>query len=121
MYEVVFYRDKNGVSEISDLLDQLQMKAETNKTARINRQKILSYMKALSEYGTRLGMPFVEHIEGDIWQLRPLKHRMFFFYWTDNKFVILHHFEKKTRKTPRREIDIAIAHMNDHLEREGRL
>lgn len=57
MFELIFYRDKNGVSDIVDLLDRLKEEGETSKTARINRQKILAYMKALSEHGTRLGKP----------------------------------------------------------------
>ncbi|MFI3237795.1 MAG: type II toxin-antitoxin system RelE/ParE family toxin [Lachnospiraceae bacterium] len=29
---------------------------------------------------------------------------MFFFYWKDNKFVLLHHFLKKTQKTPQKKL-----------------
>ena len=49
MYEIEYYRDKNGKSEIVDYLDELQKKAETSKTDRINREKILSYIAALAE------------------------------------------------------------------------
>ncbi|MDZ5724784.1 type II toxin-antitoxin system RelE/ParE family toxin [Acetobacterium sp. K1/6] len=38
----------------------------------------------------------VKHIDGDIWELRPLADRIFFFYWKDNTFVLLHYFHKKT-------------------------
>ena len=118
MFDLIFYKDKNGVSDIVNMLDQLKIEALTSKTARINRQKTLAYMKALSEHGTMLGKPFVKHIESDIWELRPLRNRIFFFYWKDDKYVLLHHFIKKTQKTPRREIDTAISKMNDYLERE---
>jgi len=55
-------------------------------------------------HGTRVGEPVVKHIGGDIWELRPLTRRIFFFYWKDNKFILLHHFVKKTNKTPANEI-----------------
>jgi phage-related protein len=119
MYEVVFYRDKSGKSEIVEFLDELKEKSETSKNERINREKILTYIVALKQYGTHIGQPVVKHIDGSIWELRPLANRIFFFYWKDNKFVLLHHFIKKTRKTPLREIEQARAKMKDFIERHG--
>jgi phage-related protein len=43
----------------------------------------------------------------------------FYRYWKDNKFVLLHHFVKKTQKTPPREIEKARAELKDFLERYG--
>ena len=67
--------------------------------------------------GTRAGMPYTKHIDGDIWELRPLKDRFFFVYWKNNKFIALHHFHKKTKKTPKREVDQAKRNLDDFLER----
>ena len=119
MYEVEFYRDKNGKSEIVEYLDELRRKGNTSKSERINSDKILSYIIALKQYGTRIGQPTVKHIDGDIWELRPINNRIFFFYWKDNKFVLLHHFIKKTNKTPLREIEQARSKMRDFIERHG--
>ena len=119
MYEIIFYRSRNGKSEIEQYLDELAKKAQTSKTDRINRIKILSYLNALSEYGTRIGQPIVKHIEGNIWELRPLSKRIFFFYWKDNKFVLLHHFIKKSQKTPARELEQARLKLKDFLERSS--
>ena len=117
LYEVEFYYDRHGKSEIVDFLDDLKEKSETNKTARINREKILAYIGALARYGTRIGVPYVKHIDGEIWELRPLGNRIFFFYWKDNKFVLLHHFIKKTQKTPPIEIAKAQNNLKDFKER----
>ncbi|MCM1330178.1 MAG: type II toxin-antitoxin system RelE/ParE family toxin [Ruminococcus sp.] len=117
MYEVIFYRDKSGKSEVEDFIRELAQKSAASKTDRINFTKILSYLNSLSTYGTRIGTPVVKHISDDIWELRPLSNRIFFFYWKDNKFVLLHHFVKKSQKTPKREIDIAKQRYNDFLER----
>lgn len=119
MYEIIFYHSKNGVSEIEQYLDELKIKGETSKSDRINRIKILSYMNALAEYGTKIGKPAVKHIEGDIWELRPLSNRIFFFYWKDNKFVMLHHFIKKSQKTPKRELEQARSKLKDFIERSA--
>lgn len=44
--------------------------AKTDKNARINKNKIFSYVRALEEYGTRIGNPIVKHIDGNLWELR---------------------------------------------------
>ncbi len=119
MYEVKFYRDKNEKSEIVEYLDELKKKGETSKSERINRNKILAYIGALAQYGTRIGQPIVKHIDGSIWELRPLSNRILFFYWKDNIFVLLHHFIKKTKKTPSSEIETARTKLKDFLERYG--
>ena len=59
----------------------------------------------------------MKHIEGRIWELRPLNNRIFFFYWQDNKFVLLHHLIKKSQKTPTKEIERARSNLKDFLER----
>lgn len=117
MYDILFYKDKNGKSEIIDYLDELGEKSKSNKDARINKNKILSYIQALATYGTRVGSPIVKHIDGSIWELRPIKNRIFFFYWKDNKMVLLHYFIKKSQKTPKKEIDQARKNLRDFLER----
>ena len=119
MYTVKFYRDRNGSSEIVKYLDDLKKGGGTSKTERINRDKILAYIGALERYGTRIGQPVVKHIDGSLWELRPLANRIFFFYWKDNKFVLLHHFIKKTQKTPPGEIALARTKMKDFIERYG--
>ena len=119
MYEVEFYYDKDGKSEIVEYLDDLKVKGATSKYERVNRDKILACIIALKQYGTRIGQPIVKHIDGSIWELRPIANRIFFFYWKDNKYVLLHHFIKKTRKTPPREIEKARLKMEDFIKRQG--
>ena len=121
LYEVEFYYDKHGKSEIVDYLDSLKVKSKTSKTDRINREKILAYIGALQKYGTRIGKPYVKHINDEIWELRPLNNRIFFFYWKNNRFVLLHHFIKKTQKTPVKEIIKAQNNLKDFLERNDNI
>lgn len=119
MFEIIFYKDKNGKSEIIDYLDELGEKAKADKDARINREKILAYMAALAQYGTRIGKPIVKHIDGNLWELRPLANRIFFFYWKDNKFVMVHHYIKKSKKAPKKELEQARKNIKDYIERSG--
>jgi len=93
--------------------------ARSDKDSRVKLNKILDYMKILSEYGTHAGEPYMKHIDGDIWELRPMRDRIFFFGWNGDQFILLHHFVKKSQKTPQREIDQAKRHMRDFIERSG--
>lgn len=111
MHKVLFYQDKNGDMPVKEYLEGLR--ARTDKDSRIKLNKIRDYVKALSEYGTFIGEPYVKHLEGDIWELRPLRDRILFVAWIDNSFVLLHHFLKKTQKTPAREIERAKRELAD--------
>lgn len=117
MFKVLIYEDKNGKSPVADYLDELNSKAQTDKDSRIRLGKILRYISLLQMYGTRAGLPASRHIEGDIWELRPMNDRFFFAYWKDDTFVILHHYIKKSQKAPRQEIEQAKRHLKDYLER----
>ena len=64
-----------------------------------NIKKILMHLRTLEPYGTRVGEPQLKHIGGSLRELRPLSHRIFFFYWRDNKLILLRHFINKTQKT----------------------
>jgi len=116
MYEVIFYQDKNGNEPIKDYIYQLSQ--QNGKDARIKLKKIIEYIGQLKTYGLAAGKPAIDHITGtDLYELRPTSDRIFFAYWKDDTFVLLHHFVKKTQKTPSREIAQAQRNLRDFLER----
>jgi len=117
MFTVIIYEDKNGKSPVVDYLSELDSKAQTDKDSRIRLGKILRYISLLEMHGTRVGLPTSRHIDGDIWELRPASDRLFYAYWKDDMFVILHHHIKKSRKAPQQEIEQAKRNLKDYLER----
>ena len=120
MYKVITYRDNAGNDEIAKYISELNSKMATNKDARVRYKKIMEYIGQLQAYGVAAGKPAVEHITGtELWELRPTSDRIFFAYWKDNVFVLLHHFVKKSQKTPSREIERAERNLRDFLERYG--
>lgn len=119
MYKVNFYRTSTGFSDIESLLDSLSERMEKSKDARIQFEQITRYIQFLSDHGTRLGEDITKHLDGAIWELRPGNNRILFFYFDNDTFVLLHHFRKKTRKTPRREITRAQEEMEDWIIRKG--
>ena len=117
MYRIDFYRDKNGVSDLEDLIDELRRKSSTHKEARIQYNQIIHQIELLSYQGTNLPSVITKHIEEDIWELRPGHNRVLYFCYLDDMFVLLHHFRKKTDKTPKREIERAKAERDDYMRR----
>ena len=92
MFEIIFYRDKNGDSQIQDTLEDLRIKSKTDKEALVDFAKITLYITLLSEYGLSLNSNFIKHLDHEIWELRPRKNRILFFGYNHNKFVLLHSF-----------------------------
>jgi phage-related protein len=115
VYGIKIYADARGNQPIKEYL--VELAAKTDKDSRVKIGKIDYYFQALREYGTRAGEPFVKHIDGDIWELRPLRDRFFFFAWQSDKFVLLHHYIKKTQKAPAKEIAQAKRNLKDFMER----
>jgi phage-related protein len=116
-YKVVIYEDEDGKSQIAEMLDDLNVKARSNKEHRVRLKKISEYVELLKAFGTRAGLPSTRHLEGDIWELRPTNDRILFAYWKDCQFVLLHHYVKKSQKTPQREINQAKRNLKKFLER----
>ena len=117
MYEIIFYCDKNGNTPVLDYMRELG--TNKSKDSRIKLTKIRDYVKALSVNGTLLPETYIKHLDGEIWELRPIRDRILFAAWIDDSFVLLHCFMKQTQKTPKREIDKAKRELADFIERSG--
>ena len=117
MFRIKFYEDTNGKTPIAEYIEDLRQKSATSKNERVRLKKITEYMKVLMNYGTRAGEPYIKHIDDKIWELRPTNDRIFFFAVEGGVFMMLHHFIKKTQKTPQREIEQAKRNMDDFLKR----
>ena len=111
MYEIEYY-DENNKCPVAELIKELNLKEQA---------KILREIHLLSKFGFKLGFPYISKIIGtDLWELR-IKHssnqfRIFYFSFTNNKFVLLYGIRKTTDKTPKRDIEMANKRMNNYLE-----
>ena len=115
VHNIYFYKDKNGNEPVLEYMRELASKK--GKDSRIKLNKINDYIELLSQNGTRAGEPYIKYLDAEIWELRPLRDRILFVAWIDGSFVLLHHFMKKTQKTPKREIEQAKRELADLKER----
>ena len=112
VYTIRFYRDRKGNEPVKEYIKNLA--SRNDKNSRIKIKKIREYLKVLSEYGTMIGEPYIKHLDGEIWELRPIRDRILFAVWDGKSFVLLHQFMKKTQKTPKREIEQAKRNLNEY-------
>ncbi len=87
------------------------------------RSKTMRTIGMLRQYGHMIGEPELKHLEGGIFELRTTmgnnSSRVLYFFVTGGKAVLTHGFSKKTKKTPRREIEKAKSYRTDYSRRVG--
>lgn len=108
--EVILYADDDGYSSVQSYLDAL---------SRTQKQKALSYIDRLVEHGHRLRRPSGDSLGGGtgLYELRPARHRLLYFFESRSCAVIVHAFLKRTDEIPMREIRTALKRKQRHLER----
>lgn len=113
-WSIVFYVDDHGESPVRDFLDGLDIKTKL---------RFAWSMEQLRVRNVQAREPLVRHLEGKLWELREESstniYRLLYFVFSGRRIVFLHGFQKKTQKTPRREIETAITRLDEFVRREG--
>ncbi len=97
---VRFYQEASGAEPVRDWLRSLPAH---------ERRDVGIHIKTV-QYGWPLGMPVVDHVDRDIWEVRTrLANRLarVLFVLEGSEMVLLHGFIKKERTTPKPELDLA--------------
>jgi phage-related protein len=100
MYNIEFYENSNGRSELWEFLESLRVKAATNKDARIQYKQISLYIQLLEDNGTRLNENITKHLDDDIWELRPGNNRVLYFYFKMIPLCFCINSARKLKKLP---------------------
>lgn len=81
--------------------------------------KIYFYIKLLENNGDKIliNQNWAKKISESIFELRPKSNRILYFSLSDDSYILLHGFKKKTQKTPKSEIEKAEKEMNDFKRR----
>ena len=111
-WRIVFYLDERGQSPVEDFLDQLDEKTQLRFAWSIEQ---------LRQRNLRAQAPLVKPLEGKLWEVREESrgniYRVLYLFLTGRRIVLIHGFQKKTQKTPRREIEIAQQRLDDFIRR----
>lgn len=113
-WKLLFYQTASGASPVREFLRSL------DKTTRVRFGWSLEQLRLRN---TQAQPPLVKHIEGKLWELREESstniYRIFYCLYEGQRILVLHGFAKKTQKTPRREIEIALQRLADFRQRKG--
>ena len=113
-WTVEIYTDARGNAPVSDFLDGLP---------RQHQGRLARTIDLLEQFGPQLGFPYTKHLRGKLWELRIRAgrgaHRIVYFAHLGQRFILLHGFLEKTRKTQRKDLELAERRMVDFLEREA--
>jgi phage-related protein len=105
-WSVEFYVTAGGKAPAKEFIDGLPAR---------ERAKVARALEWLRDYGQDLGMPHARPIEGKLWELRAGAGRLFYFVYTGRRIILLHGYLKKSQRSPRREIEVALRRMADFL------
>ena len=113
-WSIIFYVDEREREPVREFLQSLDLKTQARFAWSIEQ---------LRTRNVQAREPLVRHMEGKLWELREESqtniYRLLYFFFTGRRIVFLHGFQKKSQKTPRREIETALARMQDFLNRQG--
>ncbi len=87
------------------------------------RVKALHSLSILEEFGNALRQPHSKSVGNGLFELR-IKFasdisRIFYFFVVDNKIILTNGFVKKTMRTPKSEIELALKYKADYERRHS--
>lgn len=111
--QAILYDLPDGSYPAQEFIDSLDLKMQA---------KMLRTIALLQENGTDLRMPYSEHLEDGIFELRAKVgsniSRVMYFFFDGGKAILTHGFIKKTQKTPPSEIDRAKRYRKEYYSRK---
>jgi len=114
MWRILFYLEDTGGEPVRDFLRSLDRQTQARFDWSIEQLRIRN---------TQAREPLVRHLDGKIWELRRESNtnifRVLYALLPGRRILFLHGFQKKTQKTPRREIEVALARLQRFQLREG--
>lgn len=112
-WSVDFYCSSNGKSPVLHWL--------YNQNAKV-QAKFAHIFELLEEHGITVGQPYIAPLEDKLYEIRVEQntniYRIVYFAHTGKRFILLHGFQKKTQKTPRKELNLAKVRMRKFLSVE---
>ena len=107
-WHIEYYTNPDGKSPIKDFIDSLPLKAKA---------RTVKSLDLLESYGIQMGEPHVKNVGRKLWELRvKAEEGIFRFFFTVKKnriIILLHGFQKKSERIPKRELGIAIRRMKE--------
>lgn len=113
-WTVVFYCDSRRGSPVEEFLDSLDQRTQARFAWSIEQLRIRNVLAR---------EPLVKKLDDKLWELREESqtniYRVIYCFFSGRRIVLLHGFQKKTQKTPQREIETARRRLADFQAQES--
>ena len=113
-FKIEFYTTNSGRIPVSDFLESLDKRMQA---------RALRMITLLAHNGNELRPPDSKYLIDGIFELRIKSghdiSRILYFFYFDRKIILTNGFIKKTPKTPKKEIELAIRYKKDYIEQKG--
>jgi phage-related protein len=113
-WSIIFYTREDGSSPVVEFLESLD---------RQTHGRFVWSIEQLRLRNVQAREPLVRHIEGKLWELRRESqtniYPLFYAFVSGRRILFLHGFQKKSQRTPRQEIDVALTRLDDFTRQQG--
>lgn len=111
----VYYATDSERIPVKKFIDSLNTRTQ---------QKFFAVVEMLEKYGKSLPEPHAKYLGEEIYELRFKGQeghiRVLHFFYHENKVVLTNGFIKKSNKTPKKEIDLAISRRETYINKKAK-
>ncbi|MCX6705428.1 MAG: type II toxin-antitoxin system RelE/ParE family toxin [Candidatus Woesebacteria bacterium] len=106
MWKVKFYQTARGEFPVNKFVEGLEMRLAAKTSQSID---------LLETHGPFLKPPYMKKLEKDLYELRIRGKVAIRIFYTviNNEYYLIHAFKKKSQKTPRKDLKVAIDRMKE--------
>lgn len=107
-WNVKFFQTTRGKYPVKEFIEDQEMST---------RIKITNAIEILENYGPYLKPPYIKKLHNKLYELRisgKIAVRIFFT-MMNNEYFLIHAFKKKSQKTPRKELQIALDKLKEYI------
>ena len=100
-FEIYCYTNEDGREPVQEYIENLTEPEQA---------KVYAYLGHLEEVGYQVRRPFGDYLgaKTELYELRPGRNRILYFFLHRGKIILLHAFLKKTQEIPEREMNTAL-------------
>lgn len=114
--EIVFFVKNNNRCPVKEFIENLEVN---------DRAKILACLKNIEELGFDCPRVEFRQIRGQLWEIKirssSAGFRIFYVAFRTKTLVLLHAYQKQSKKAPKNEIETALQRLHEVLEHEKNL
>jgi phage-related protein len=114
-WTIEFYIDERGESPVEEFLLGLDVRT---------RARLVWAFEQVRIRNLNAREPLVKHLDRELWEVRQSSrgniYRVIYLFFRGRRIVLLHGFQKKTQRTPPREIELAARRRNSFIASEER-